>query len=110
MKPSEHLAAARDEIVKGWTKGTIERSNGSVCSVGAIARVAKQQQTETLDDFIENCTTGEEAAESLRKKIREMTGKDFIGIEHYNDDPDTTQEDVLAAFDKAIAALEERGD
>jgi hypothetical protein len=28
---------------------------------------------------------------------------DFFGIDQYNDDPETTQDDVLALFDRAIS-------
>lgn len=107
MKASEHLAAARDEIEKGWTQGTLEDQAGNVCAVGALNRVAKEQQTGTLDDFVGLCAAGSGAAKALRMMAQEF-GHDG-SIMGFNDSRHSKQ-DVLTWFEKAIIGLEERGE
>lgn len=105
MKASEHLGAARDEIDKGWTRGTLQDHLGNVCAVGAISRVAAQANPQGLDAFVETCAAGNAAAAALDKVVQELGGNTIM---EFNDT--STKEDVLNAFDKAIAQLEERGE
>lgn len=105
MKASEHLAAARDEIEKGWTTGTLEDQAGNVCAVGALNRVAKEQQTGKLDDFVGLCNAGTGAAKALRMMAQEFGSGSIMG---YNDTH--TKQDVLNWFDKAVCQLEEHGE
>lgn len=106
MKASEHLAAARDELDKGWVRGTLEDHLGNVCAVGAINRVAQQSKPQGLDAFAETCTAGNAAAAALDKVVQELGGRSIMS---YNDHS-PSKEDVLNAFDKAIGQLEERGE
>lgn len=105
MKASEHLAAARDEIEKGWTTGTLQDHVGNVCAVGAINRVANEAKPQGLDAFVNTCTAGNSAAAALEKVVQELGGHGIMG---FNDS--STKQDVLNAFDKAIGQLEERGE
>ncbi len=106
MKPSEHLALARDEIERGWTRGTLQDYMGNVCSAMALERIAQQTQPQGLDAFVETCAVGNAAAAALEKVTLELGGKSIV---RFNDSA-TSKLDVLTAFEKAICQLEERGE
>lgn len=108
MKASEVLAAARDEIEKGWTQNTFEDHEGSVCAVGAISRAAAQHKdtVDGLDGFIDLCDAQETATAALERLVHEHGGRSIMS---YNDHA-TDKQQVLDLFDKAIAGLEERGE
>lgn len=106
MKASEYLGKARDQIAKGWARGTLEDGQGNVCAVGSLKRIAEQQQTHGLDGFNAMCQAGNGAATAL-----DMLAKEFgaSSIMNFNDNSRDKQE-VLNWFDKAIIGLEERGE
>ena len=106
MKASQHLAAARDEIEKGWTQGTLQDNAGNVCAVGALKRVADTNQPTQLDEFVEVATAGNGAATALSMMAKEFGAMSIMGF----NDTRASKEDVLAWFDKSIAGLEERGE
>lgn len=108
MKASEVLAAARDEIENGWTRGTFEDTHGSVCAVGAIHRAAEQKKATVtgLDGVIELAAAQEDATAAIQRLTREHGSGSIMG---YNDHA-TDKQQVLDLFDKAIAGLEERGE
>lgn len=106
MKASQHLAAARDEIEKGWVQGTLQDQAGNVCAVGALKRVAEQGQKSTLDGFIDTCQAGNGAAAALETMAREFGASSIMGF----NDSRASKQDVLDWFDKAIIGLEERGE
>lgn len=99
MKVSEFLAQARDELFKGWTKGSYQNQVGQVCAIGAIERVAM------------NTMAIEEAAQAqaaINAKAREVHG--VSQVQHINDSMGTSKQDMLDLFDKAINGLEEHGE
>ncbi len=106
MKASEHLAMARDEIEKGWTRGTLQDLAGNVCAVGAIKRVAETNQPTRLDAFVEVATAGNGAATALEMMANEFGATSIMG---FNDSRRDKQE-VLTWFEKTIIGLEERGE
>lgn len=87
MKTSEVLRAAKKRLVeRGWCQGTFEDGEGRCCSIGAINRASPPcGQWPALLSF------GDVVGGSV-----------FV----WNDAPGRTLEEVLAAFDKAIAAEE----
>lgn len=92
LRKSRKLVARKN----GWTQGhmaVVSRSivfkRISYCSLGAIRRADGN---------------GEELAKAALTVI--ANGKGFDGIIDFNDDMDTKQEDVIAAFDEAIELLE----
>ena len=101
------LRGARERIARGWTQGATARVEawGLVvvpqspqatcwCAVGAL-----ESATRYLSD-------AGDALMALRKVLpRGKWGRD---VSHFNDAPSTTQADVLALFDRAIAAEEAR--
>lgn len=106
MKASEFLASARDEIEKGWTRGTLQDLAGNVCAVGAIKRVAEQNKPQRLDDFTAVCEAGNGAATALEMLAQEFGASGIMGF----NDTRREKQDVLNWFDKAIIGLEERGE
>jgi hypothetical protein len=88
MDTLEVLMKARAEVEKGWCKYHSEDGHGNVCAMGGIRRV-----------------TGSYHDGDGLVAVRALSGVvgDLI-VPDYNDDPSTTKADVLALFDRAIAA------
>ena len=110
MTPTEHLIAARALIARpeNWTKHTAARdSHGQVvysdnpravcwCTIGALAKTAKGRDPLAANDLI-------------FLQIRENPDIEEDSIDGYNDAPETTHANILALFDKAIAAASKEG-
>lgn len=98
------LRAGRERVARGWSQNYFARDaagNGCPvnsrkakcwCAVGAVYAAATTHPVRTP------------ALERLREALpgASRTGE----VEWFNDHPLTTQADVLALFDRAIAALE----
>ncbi len=99
MTTLEVLLRGRARIEEGWCQGVsrIIGSNTAWCATGAVedgmdergALNARYSALDTLD-----------AALPPLQEIRRGRG---IGIPAWNDDPERTQADVLALYDRAIA-------
>jgi hypothetical protein len=89
------LQTARDLIAlpEKWIKGAY-KSDGRFCAIGAI-----QEATKTVSG------ARSEAVRMLGKTIKPETNDPEGAIINFNDDYKRTHEQVLAAFDKAIADL-----
>ena len=106
MKPSEILLAAKEKIntPEKWTQGELAKnargekvprySETAVCwcSLGAICAVAES----------ETAKVESRAESSLRQVVIQR-------IDIWNDDPERTHEEVMNAFDKAIALAQKEG-
>ena len=105
MLTSDFVDSVRDQVYQGWTKCAYRRSNGDVCILGAMDRVALQ-----------NLTEGGPKAHALAKKeicktAAEMFPDIFEGnIPGLNDHCATTKDDVLALLDKTAMRLAEVGE
>lgn len=99
MKVSEFLAQARDELFKGWTKGSYQNEDGQCCAIGAIERVA--MNTMAIEE-------AGKAQEAINAKAREVHG--VSQVQHINDSMGTSKQDMLDLFDKTVIGLEERGE
>jgi hypothetical protein len=96
VKDSETLWAARDIIQRGWCKGALSNIYGDVCLAGAIAQVT--------GGFILNLPV----LAALRETLTGRT--DGSGsLVHFNDNPNTTKQDVLDLIEKTAIRLEEQG-
>jgi hypothetical protein len=84
MDTLDVLIAARAEVEKGWRKGGQEDKDGNVCALGAVWRVSGVR---------EDCP-----------HTAPLYAVHDGSIAFWNDDPSTTKADVLALFDRAIAA------
>lgn len=92
MRKREVIAAlkrARKLIAKGWTQHEMRASHSGVvcyCAVGALCEATREN---TLLYY------------AAKDRIVPFTGR---GVIQFNDAEGRTQEEVLAVFDKAIAA------
>ena len=96
MTALEELKAARQLIEQGWCKGVFAQNNHYLpvdckseeacrfCALGALRRVSYWFDLRS------------------EQALAEALGTHKIG--EWNDDPARTKEDVLAVYDKAIAA------
>jgi hypothetical protein len=117
MKASDLLIEGRSRVKKGWCKGAFtfdkagkETSTRSVdanqwCSVGAIFGALQiiPSSTPYLEEQRARCLAEEYLADAAG----------LPSVEHifgWNDDPCRTQEEVVAAYDKAIELAAAAGD
>jgi hypothetical protein len=102
------LERAKKIIERGWHKGSYVNSDGGYCIVGALGMAYtdgrmydyvpsnfKGPLEDHLADFGWTCQ-----ASDCSFKLR---GEVCQHLPHFNDDPNTTKEMVLALFDKALA-------
>jgi hypothetical protein len=105
------LIEARGLVEKGWCQGTFARTASgeeahsispdahSHCALGAVRAV-----TLPAFPFIEARVAAREALASFLPPAEDQDAQDQIVV--FNDAPERTQADVLALFDRAIAAAE----
>src|SRR4051812_5683885 len=87
MSTLEVLMKARAEVEKGWCKFALEDRNGNCCALGALVR------------------TGEEWPRGARVLGELLDPTPSCGsIATFNNAPETTKADVVALYDRAIAA------
>lgn len=95
------LRRARALIAGGWTQGaymSVGFFGRRYCAVGAIAYSA---------GLVPGLDTSTPAMTDARRALRTASGMEYYeGIETWNDNPRRTKQEVLAAFDRAIASLE----
>ena len=103
----ENLIAAKALIdtPEKWIKGQFRDENGCLCARGACGIASGKG------------FASKEASRSESQLIRflppRMDGHSWqihgplSALAHYNDDPDTTHADIMALFDRAIAAQDE---
>jgi hypothetical protein len=85
------LIAARAEVKKGWGRFSYEDTHGAVCAQGALERVGSYGRSPAREALIDALPP-----EWIHPKHRQ------ISLMLFNDRH--TQADVLALFDRAIAA------
>ena len=93
MSLHDDLVAARKLVANGWTKGMFRR-NGCVCAMGAVLWVVDSDDDEGID-------REDEAIRALEAALPVCDVSTLVG---FNDREATTHADVLALFDRAIAA------
>lgn len=84
----ENLIAAKALIdtPEKWIKGELSK-NGCYCALGAVQRASNY---------------------NVRTKDALYDALPDVGIMTFNDDPNTTHSDIMALFDRAIAAEESK--
>lgn len=91
---ADDLRAARALVERGWFKGWLTDGQ-RVCAVGALNIACNGSAAGIpLDDWERR----DAAAALLRQHLTQE-------IAYFNDDPETTKQDVLNLFDKALADL-----
>lgn len=81
------LTIGREKIIKGWYKHTFMNAN-SVCALGALRLVAWIYKCRHIED-------------SALYYLQEACG--YINVPRWNDLSSTSKQDVINAYDKAIA-------
>ena len=90
------LMKARAEVEKGWCQGEYGRGGG-VCMVGALYVAEGNPREKVNENDVEVGESYYETYDALRRAVG-------WNIPMWNDAPGRTQEDVLAAYDRAINA------
>jgi hypothetical protein len=103
---ADTIKTARGIIEKGWCKGTYTDQEGNFCTYGAVFQ-AEGVTWHTMTGIqgvypVISPHAAVEANHYLRDLVQKMGYKD---VPTFNDDPNTTHQDVLNFFDKALAEL-----
>jgi len=103
VEPVEILRYARDVVLDSpekWVQGEYHvPAKDRVCTVGALSTATMLAEPFRWPQFPLSVTKA-----PLLSVLREVG---WDAIEDFNDDPDTTYEDVISLFDKAIKQCEE---
>jgi hypothetical protein len=107
MTPEEILTKAQEHIQNGWGKGSYEDVNGNVCSMGAIYKAAGMldEKGGVKDLPMASVTYAIQALTNV--VMDEVPGTSCVVV--FNDYANTTQEDVLLMFKKAVEKARETG-
>ena len=99
---------------RGWSKGQYVDGDGCLCALGAIYVAAGELASAPLDKYAPYYAPGDagdqasklylEASEHLGSVVPRSSGWPHVHL--FNDLPSTTQDDVLAMFDRGIEAAE----
>lgn len=101
MTPTEILRAARAKVEAGWCQGPCAiDANGEAVGVNDV-RACKWCMFGAINCFVDGYST----AERLLNDVVVSMG--HIGFINFNEAPDRTQQEVLAAFDRAIELSEQ---
>jgi hypothetical protein len=105
------LRNARDAVKFRWVRHTLQSRNGAVCAVGGIAKADGAEW-----DYYSNCNLSREAMEAIvilgnhitskKRRFKSVTPAARV-IFRFNDHGAASKADVLAGFDRAIAARKE---
>lgn len=108
MKLSEFINEAKSHIETDWTQLAYRTHTGQVCAISALERTAMAHLTEGGPTLLPK------AKRMLESKVIEINPDLRFAVDNiipnFNDRQNTTQEDVLAIFDKARTAAEEMGE
>ena len=108
MTAHEILIAAKAELLtRGWYQGAFENpAAGGVCAIGALnCAVSGQADMFEWSDVAEDVQRAHVRAWQL---LESAIGCGSAGVHVWNDDPARTPEEVLQAFDLALALAETR--
>jgi hypothetical protein len=101
----ERLRLGRDRIANGWCKGIVFR-DGSYCARGAVFPDAANDPA--LTDQVAVACEAALLAAVPPSYVPHSVWVEMVAYRHvgFNNHPDTTQADVVALFDRAIAKRE----
>lgn len=98
MSVVEDLRNAKRELLRrGWTQGILESGDGRVCAVGAINRATDSCKMDARTHAVQQQLTVYLDADCFKTEL--------VPLAAFNDRPDTTMQDVVNLFDKALADL-----
>lgn len=98
---ADDLVRARSELVaRGWCKHVLQDYEGNICALGAVhMAIIGRSDLSFNDDGFERCTDAQRVLAAV------LEDRFLKSVSAFNDDIDTTQQDVLNLFDKALAEL-----
>lgn len=105
-RASDILAVARGHIATGWCQGALER-DGAVCALGALHMASYGDPYEVVSHENPGYLTAHSTAYMTLTKLAREFG--YLSVSVYNNAPETTHQDVINWFDKAIAQAQEMG-
>ncbi len=111
MPVMQVLEKARNLVEEGWCKYRLTDSEGNYCLKAAIGLAAGTYVKTDFGvgfqrDHLSGLTLGQLRDDvAATRVLQEFLPEGFNSIPVFNDDPQTTQGDVLAVVDKAIASL-----
>lgn len=96
MNARERLIKAKALIATPdrWCKKHARNFNGQRCALGAI--------WEADGENWKTSSKAPETEEASNIMVRVVHGDETISVANFNDDPKTTHQDIMAAFDLAI--------
>lgn len=98
-KPKIILQRARALLAEHWNKGAWYDEEGQTyCALGAVQAAGSYSKDPIIAAHSQTAGS-EKAIQYLMKAIPMKYGGSIIG---FNDNPSTTHEDVLSAYDRAI--------
>ncbi|QGH79714.1 hypothetical protein SEA_ANON_43 [Gordonia phage Anon] len=116
MTVKETLTAAKQLLkTEGWSKGDLIKGDGCLCALGAVGLATGHEAAmrgEDYDVFDEDpkasaavtALVDQIPVETLKRLYLDASNPDYSFIHEFNDWRETSEEDVLALFDKAIQA------
>lgn len=116
MDVRDVLQGARALVEAGWHQGRLTDGRGNYCAKAAISIAAgvseDTQGSVVFLPYIDKLPWRERVEYMNRVRVEMAAFAAFAGqmpepfdsIPLFNDDPATTQQDVLAVFDKAVAS------
>jgi len=109
------IKEARERLAQGWCKGMISDKAGNVCASGAFIRAINSARENSVDyDETGWSLFNNVAIEMFPDRAHHYitasgdTWETSPSAVYVNDHPDTTKEDMLSIFDKAIIREEEQ--
>lgn len=91
------LKAAREVVSRGWHKGSESDGKGNFCALAAVSIATGGSYDEITDH-----KRFQMVVDALLSRLGSKVKHDVAA---FNDDPETTHQDVLNLFDKALADL-----
>lgn len=98
------LETAKKLVSRGWTQHSLTDGHGAYCLKGAIGIASGRMFDIGGEVIYTRSLTNEALGQFLMRLVASHLPEPFESIPAFNDQPDTTVDDVLAVLDKAIAA------
>lgn len=101
----EALEATQVLIARGWNQHALTDGKGAYCLKGAIGIATGAMFDIGGEVIYTKSLTSASLCQYLMGVVASQLPEPFESIPAFNDQPDTTRDDVLAVLDKAIAAV-----
>lgn len=99
------LMEARAIVQRGWNQHAVTDGKGAYCLKGAIGIASGAMVDRGGEVAYTKSVTNACLYQFVMGVVASQLPEPFESIPAFNDQPDTTRDDVLAVLDKAIAAV-----